>query len=200
MDQPDLLSLVKPWRVEKEREIAKTRIFTLYERRCVSATSAQRAGDFAFLKAPSWVNVIAITPEGQVVLIEQFRFGTAEVTLEIPGGVVDEGESPADTCRRELLEETGYAGDPVEMIGAVSANPAMQDNRVYTGLVRAARPVAPIAPDEHEEIAVRLVPLDDIPGLIEQGVIHHSFVVSAFMHLLLRSRRPSNTPDAPDES
>ncbi len=183
MTTPDYLSLVPPWRVEPAREIVRTRIFTLHSRRCTSATDPRRSGDFVYLQCPDWVNTIAITPDRRVVMIEQFRYGLAGVTLEIPGGVVDTGETPDETCRRELLEETGYAGDAAAVIGVVSANPSMQDNRVHTAVVRNARRVADLALDPDEEIAVRLVPLDEIPGLIRSGVIHHAFVVAAFHHL-----------------
>lgn len=182
----DYRTLITPWKVGPAHEIARTRIFTLNTRRCTSVTNPARGGDFVFLQAPDWVNVIPITPDRQVVLVEQFRFGTAEVSLEIPGGVSEPGEHPAKTCQRELLEETGYTSDPVRIIGRIAANPAMQTNHVHIGLAaNARRHASTLSLDEHEEIAVRLVPLDDIPALIKRGVIDHSFVVAAFHFLTL---------------
>lgn len=186
----DYLTLVQPWEPGDSTEAARTRVFSLHLRRYASAIDPARAGEFACLRCPDWVNVIALTARREVVLIEQFRFGLGQVTLEIPGGIADDGELPAETCRRELREETGYDGDPVEMIGSVSANPAIQDNRVHTGLVRNARPLVRPSLDAHEEIGVRLVPLDDIPDLIRAGIIHHAFVVAAFHMLHLRGEGP----------
>lgn len=185
MAQGDYGTLVPPWRVGPSREIARTRVFTLNEHRCESPATG-RSGDYVFLDTADWCNVAALTPDGQVVMIEQFRHGLAEVTLELPGGIVDPGESPAAACERELLEETGYAGAPVEMIGVVSANPAMQNNRVHTGLVRHGVLRGSQHLDGSEEIAVRLVKLTDVPDLVSRGVIHHSLVVAAFYHLALR--------------
>jgi ADP-ribose pyrophosphatase len=182
----DFRTLITPWHIGPAHEIARTRIFTLNSRRCTSVTNPARGGDFVFLQAPEWVNVIPITPDRQVVLVEQFRFGTAEVSLEIPGGVCESAEEPAGTCQRELLEETGYTSDPVRIIGRIAANPAMQTNHVHIGLARNARPQASsLALDEHEEIVVRLVPLEEIPGLIRRGIIDHSFIVAAFHFLSL---------------
>jgi len=178
------LSLVAPWRVTETGEIARTPIFTLRSRRCESP-DANKAGDFVYIDSNDWCNVIALTDDDHVVMIEQFRYGTKEVTLELPGGVIDDGEDPAAACRRELMEETGYAGDQVELIGSVSANPAMQNNRCHFGLVRAARLVGEQQPDEHEQIAVRLVDRSDLPRLVAEGVIHHSLIVAAIYRLAM---------------
>jgi 8-oxo-dGTP pyrophosphatase MutT (NUDIX family) len=182
-DPPD--SLIQPWRLSPPRQVASTKLFTLNVRRGRSRLDPDKSGEFVSLDVPDWANVIAITSDRRVVLIEQFRFGIEEVTLEIPGGVIDQEEEPAAACGRELLEETGYAGDEILMIGRVSGNPAIQNNFVHTGLVLNAKPTGATDLDDHEEIQVRTVPLDDIPGLIRSGRIHHAFVVAAFQHLAL---------------
>lgn len=174
-----MLSLVPPWRVESERDITTTRVFTLREKRTVSPLSG-KGGDFVYLHAPDWANVIALTSDNNVVMIEQFRHGTGEVTLELPGGIVDAGEDPSTGVVRELREETGYAGTWRGMIGVCSANPAILSNRVHTGLVTDARVMHDVHLDGTEEIGVRLVPMRDIRGLIRQGVIHHSLIIAAF--------------------
>ncbi len=161
-------------------------MFNVHQRHSVSAVNSARAGEFVQIECPEWVNVIALTPERKVVMIEQYRHGLGQVTLEVPGGIADPGESPAAACSRELLEETGYGG-PCEIIGRVSANPALQNNWVHTGLVRNAAAQAAVHLDEHEEIGIRLVALEEVGELIRRGVIHHAFVVAAFQHLALAS-------------
>jgi ADP-ribose diphosphatase len=178
----DYLKLVQPWEMGPPSTLATTRIFTLKERHGRSPTSAGKEGEFVFLDSVDWVNVIALTPDEQVVMIEQFRHGLEEVTLEVPGGMVDPGESPAEASLRELAEETGYVGGACEIIGSVSPNPAIQNNRCHTGLVRGVTLGGPVEFDSHEEIAVRLVPLAEIPDLIRRGVIHHALVMCAFHH------------------
>ena len=182
---PEYLNLVKPWHNGPARELLKTRVFSVWARTSTSAADPRRRGEFVHLKCPAWVNVIALTPAREVVMIEQYRHGIDAVTLEIPGGIAEPGEDPAATCARELLEETGYGGDPCRIIGRMSANPAIQDNYVHIGLVRSAAPRSRTNFDEHEEISVRLVPLSEVPGLIRSGTIHHAFVVAAFQFLSL---------------
>ena len=178
-------SLVKPWDVEEAGTIATTPIFSLRSRTAKSRQS-EKHGSFVYLDNPDWVNVLAITANDEVVMIEQFRHGLAQVTLEIPGGIVDPGESPADAGMRELREETGYAGDAPEVIGAVSPNPAIQNNWCSTVLVRPAEIRAAVELDASEEIGVRLVPLAEVDALIRARVVHHALVVAAFHHLRLR--------------
>ncbi|MEL6180922.1 MAG: NUDIX hydrolase, partial [Myxococcota bacterium] len=130
---------VPPWTLEDDRELTQTRIFTLRERTARSTLQPDLEGRFVYLDSPDWINVIAITPEGALVFVEQFRHGTRETTLEIPGGMVDPGEDFATAGARELLEETGYTGDTPVLIGVVTPNPAIQSNRCGTVLIRNAR-------------------------------------------------------------
>ena len=85
-----------------------------------------------------WVNVVPITAAGRVVMIRQYRHGTGEIGLEIPGGVIDPGEEPLAAARRELREETGYGASELAAIGQVAPNPALQDNRCYSFVARGA--------------------------------------------------------------
>lgn len=183
-ERPDL-TLVPQWRYDEDICLAETPIFTLRQRRGTSPSDHANTGRFVYLDCPDWVNVIALTAEREVVAIEQCRHGLAEVTLEIPGGMVDPGESPFEAGIRELREETGYEGEPARTIGSVSPNPAILNNHCYTVLVENARRATSPALDAHEEIAVRLISLDQIAGLISAGAIHHALVVAAFHHLAL---------------
>jgi ADP-ribose pyrophosphatase len=155
--------------------------------------STQRR-DVLSLASPDWVNVIALAgPPGEephVVLVRQWRFAIAQPTLEIPGGMIDPGEEPEAAARRELLEETGYAGDQWSPLGLVHPNPAILANRCHTYLVRGARAVAGPTGDGEEEIEVLTRPLGEIPRAIASGEISHSLVIAAF-HLLGLARDPA---------
>ena len=88
----------------------------------------QQPMDRLVLETPDWVNVVALTEDEQLILVQQYRFGTSNVTTEIPGGMVDRGEAHADAAQRELREETGYAARTWTYLGAVEPNPAFHDN------------------------------------------------------------------------
>src|SRR5580765_2300990 len=116
-----------PWPTEGQGTEQDFRIFRI---RTVTARSPRtgQAHPFTILECPDWINVVARTTEGRLLMIRQFRHGTGKVTLEIPGGMVDPGESPADAAVRELREETGYAGGTPRLLGVVEPNPAIQTN------------------------------------------------------------------------
>ncbi len=175
------------WRRERSEQVADCRVFKV--RRDISSDPRGRGThDFYVIEAPDWVNVIALTEDDKVVLIELYRHGTGEVSLEIPGGMVDPGESPADAAARELLEETGYEAREVVLIGASRPNPAIQDNRIHSFLARGVTYRGEPRNEGTEQTRVRLVPLERIPALIAGGEIDHALVVLAF-HLLSLSER-----------
>ena len=113
------------------------------------------------------VHVVAITPDQKIVMVRQFRAGSRRDSLETPGGLVEPGEDPRAAGMRELLEETGYAGDPPELLGTLWPNPALLSMRIATVVTCNARRIAEPKPDQSEELAVVLVPVADIPGLIQ---------------------------------
>lgn len=174
--------MVKNWEKLDSKPLADYRIFQSRQ----DVRRSPRTGldhTFYILESPDWMNVIPITPEGNVVLIYQFRHGIEGVTLEVPGGLVEPDESPIETAAREMMEETGYVADKIEPIGVVTPNPAFLDNMCYSFVAHGARKVAEPQFDGAEDIAVIEVPLVDIPELIRTQKITHSLVVAAFYHL-----------------
>ncbi len=169
----------RPWSKDHCERILETRVFAI-EKRAQTSPESGRSTDFFVLDAPDWVNVVAVTPEEKIVLIHQYRAGTEEFTIEIPGGMVDPGESPPDAAARELAEETGYTGAEPILIGIVEPNPAIQNNRCFTYLIPEAHPSAPQQLDPSEEITLELSTYPQFHQLITTGQITHALVVNAF--------------------
>jgi len=143
------------------------------------------------LEQPNWVNVIPLTSDERVIMVEQWRHGTRSVQLETPGGLMNKGELPEDCGRRELLEETGYEAGRVVRLGTVHPNPAIQNNLQHYVLATDCRKVAEPKLDRAEDITVRLVPLADIPRMIETGQITHGIVIGGFYWLEQYRKRNS---------
>jgi 8-oxo-dGTP pyrophosphatase MutT (NUDIX family) len=110
------------------------------------------------------------------------------VTLEIPGGLADSGDTPEEAAARELLEETGYQAEQWTKIGVVNPNPAIFNNRCYTFLAQNIRKVSDLTPDQTEDIEVELIPLKDIPEMIRTGKIDHAIVIAAFSMYFLQMK------------
>lgn len=144
-----------------------------------------RTGDvhsFYQIRADDWVNVVPVTRDGHIVMVRQYRHGCQQVTLEIPGGMVDPGETPAEAAARELLEETGYLAERVLPIGVVNPNPALFDNRCHTYLAVGAHRVDEVRNESTEETVVELVPEGEVDRLVREGRIDHALVVAAIFH------------------
>lgn len=131
------------------------------------------------LEAPDWVTVVAVTPDEQVLMVEQFRFGVGALTLEPVAGLIDPGETSLDAARRELLEETGYRAARWRSLGAVQANPAYHDNLCHLWLAEDAQRVQPPSPDEGEAMRVHLMSVEQLRSAVTAGEILHPLGLAA---------------------
>jgi ADP-ribose pyrophosphatase len=181
--------MLKPWRTLRKKALGDFHIFSLRSEEKVSPrTNAPH--QFFIIDCVNWVNVVAVTPDNHLVMVEQFRHGSNTVELEIPGGTMDASdESAIATGVRELQEETGYAGEEPQVIGQVFSNPAIMSNTTYTVLVQNCRVQHQVQLDSGEDLVTRLVPVTDVPDLVREGRIRHSLVVVALFHFDLWQRR-----------
>ena len=175
---------IEPWVTTNEQVEYTTKIFKVLSRE-MKIESENHSATFSILDAPDWINVIALTPENEIVLVEQYRYGIEKPTLELPGGVCDPGESPFESSKRELLEETGYSSKDWENLGRVSSNPAMQTNYTHTFLAINCEKVAEQVLDGNERINVHVMPLVEFLDLVGKGEVMHSLVVAAVAKFLL---------------
>jgi ADP-ribose pyrophosphatase len=178
---------IKPWSLISSKKDRSFRIFDLRTDRAISPRT-NKEHDFYVLESYDWVNVIPLTRQNEVVLIRQYRHGIRRVTLEIPGGIVEQGDSPEETARRELLEETGYSASDMILVGSVHANPAFLNNCCYTYLARDVSSSGGQEQDEKEDIEIVIKPLEEIPRLIREGEITHSLVLAAFYRFYMEYR------------
>ncbi len=135
--------------------------------------------EFTCLSAPDWVNVVPLTKAGEVVLVKQFRYGTNDFSLEVPGGVMEKGEDPVEAGVRELAEETGFGGGKATLLASVHPNPAIQENRCHLVLIEGAELLHALDWDPDEELETSLVPLEQALELARSGKITHSLCVCA---------------------
>ncbi|MFN7138480.1 MAG: NUDIX hydrolase [Limisphaerales bacterium] len=184
--------MILPWKKVSSKPLGDYRVFTVRSDTKVSPLTGKEH-DFFVIDCVNWVNVIATTPDDQIILVEQYRHGSNSVELEIPGGMMDpEDESPVLTGLRELREETGYEGDneKARIIGEILPNPAIMSNICFTVLVENCICKHPVAFDGTEDLVTRLFPIASIPDLVREGKIQHSLVVVALYHYeLWRGKR-----------
>jgi ADP-ribose pyrophosphatase len=183
------------WRSVASEEVADCRIFQVRRDRSVNPRDGSEH-DFYCIEAPDWINIIPLTANDEVVMIEQYRHGAGEVGLEIPGGIVDDKELPRDAAIRELLEETGYLAPRTIALGKARPNPAIQNNWLHLFLAPDASYHRAPQFDGTEQTLVRLVPLADIPALIQNGTINHALIIVAFYRFWLYQQHYKLHPES----
>ncbi|MBX3021697.1 MAG: NUDIX hydrolase [Bdellovibrionales bacterium] len=167
------------WKVLKSKDIFKSRFFRLRVDEC-ELPDGRIMPDYYVMEFVDWVNVVALTESGQMVMVEQYRHGGDDIFLEVPGGSTNmRGEDTQLAGLRELLEETGYAPQETLYLGYHYPNPALQTNRMHTYLALGCRKVQEPELDPFEDLKTVLLPAQEVMDKWMSGEIKHSIIASS---------------------
>ena len=184
-----------PWERKTSRLHSDCRVYRIIKERWTNSLQASQ-GEFYIMDVPDWAVALALTNQGSIVLVRQFRFGSGDFSWELPAGVIDRGESILEGATRELYEESGYRGKSTQLLGSVHPNPAIQRNKCHFVLVHSAERMDVGKPDPHESFEVREIALAEIFKWARNGTITHSIVHTALFflrdHLLEEGYSPSD--------
>jgi 8-oxo-dGTP pyrophosphatase MutT (NUDIX family) len=175
-----------PWQALGTKYLFRQPPWLVLRHQSFRLPSGRQIADYWISEYPPWVNVVAVTAADQVVMIRQYRPGLDDVHYEIPAGVVDEDEDIEAAARRELAEETGYGGGCWSLLTRLSANPALQTNITTTYLAEGVVPLGQAHPEATEDLRVHLVPLAEIPALIDNGDMIQALHTAPLLRYLLR--------------
>ncbi|MDB5015863.1 MAG: hydrolase [Mucilaginibacter sp.] len=142
--------------------------------------------DYYVLEYNNWVNAVAITEDNKVLMVHQYRHAAGIVSLEIPGGVIDDGELPEQAIRRELLEETGYQFDDLELLCTVYANPSTANNITSCYLAKGGKKVQGQHLDAQEEIIVETFTIDEVKQLLSENKIAQALHCTGLFYALIK--------------
>ncbi|MFD2514892.1 NUDIX hydrolase [Pontibacter locisalis] len=174
MSTPKHSPTPKHWKVLKSELVFNEKWYTL-RRDEVELPNGTVLDDYYVSVRPDVVLTFPLTEDNEVIFVRQYKHAAQGVFIELPGGVIDEHEDdPKDAARREMLEETGYSSDDMELVLEVIDNPTKDTNKIYFYMARNARKVAEQKLDETENIEVLKVPLDKVEGMIMNREIHVS--------------------------
>jgi 8-oxo-dGTP pyrophosphatase MutT (NUDIX family) len=174
---------LKPWKVLESRRLHKhVRLDTCETQRGVVL-------DAVIMEYGHWVNLLALTEDQQVVLVRQYRHGIRECIWELPGGMLEEGETPLEGGKRELLEETGYTGGRFIEVGKSFPNAASHTNSHYSVLALDVKKVSGQALDDTEDIEVALFPLEEVIAMARRGELPNPMQITALFYALAHMQR-----------
>lgn len=179
---------LKKWQLREPQTIGEFGIFAV-KKSFLHDPEGRPKRDVHTFSVRDWCNVVPVTADGRVLLVWQYRFGTGEFSLELPGGVIDAGEAPMKAAIRELKEESGAVSDRVELISVLEPNPALQGNKLYSYVaweIDITQADENTQFDELEELESLLVPIHDLPELLDSGVITHALCTTVLETFLRR--------------
>ena len=144
-------------------------------------------GPYYVVVPDDYVAILALTPEGRILLVRQYRPVTESVTLELPCGLIDAGETPEAAARRELLEETGYRADSLQLLGNLVPDAGRLGNRMWCFFAATTVPVRPLQPSEPELEALAMTP-EDVARHLADGGFENAPVYAIFMLAQVKGR------------
>lgn len=164
----------KHWKVLKSELVFDDKWYKL-RRDEVELPNGKVMDDYYVSVRPDVVLTFPVTENGEVIFVRQYKHAAADVFIELPGGVIDDHESnPKEAAKREMLEETGYTSDDVELVAEVIDNPTKDTNKIYFYLARNAYKIAEQDLDESESIEVLHIPVQEVENMVLSGQINVS--------------------------
>lgn len=177
------------WSITKSQYVHQDRWLTVRADDCVTM-KGESVSPYYVLEYPDWVHVLAIDASDNVILVRQYRHGVAGFSLELPGGMMDCGETcPVSAGLRELKEETGYVGSQAHLVVSLSPNPATHANKLHLVVAEGVEDLAPPTPHPSEDIEVVRVRRDEAVSLVETGSILNASHAGLLLIGLARTRR-----------
>jgi ADP-ribose pyrophosphatase len=173
------------WKKLSSHYIHKSSWATLRSDRC-EMPNGHIVEDYYVLEYPNWVNAVALTEDNEVLMVHQYRHAAGIVSLEIPGGVIEDGEQPVAGLQRELLEETGYYFDNFELLCTIYPNPSTATNVTYCYLAKGGKKVQEQSLDEQEEIIVEKFTIPQIKQLLADNKIAQALHCTGLFYALAK--------------
>ncbi|MCC8038982.1 MAG: NUDIX hydrolase [Bacteroidales bacterium] len=167
----------KKWKILSSEYLVK-RPWLTARRDKVELPDGRVNDEFYVLEYPAWINVIAITEDGRIVMERQYRHALGVTCYEIPAGVVEQGEQPIDAAKRELEEETGYVGGEWSELMVLSANPGLLNNLTYCYLARGVKPNGTRHLDATEDLEVVLMERDKLVELLQSDQLRQALMIA----------------------
>lgn len=161
----------RPWRVLESKPLLNLGPWLNVRQELVELPNGKQIPTWFVMDFPNWINVIAITREGEFVMIDQYRHALGETHYELVAGVVDPGETPLEAAKRELMEETGFGGGEWSSFMTLSPNPTNHTNMSYTFLATGVERLGAPHQEETEDIHQHLLTRDEVRELLGNGEI-----------------------------